>query len=680
VNHRSPAIAISCVFLSGLAGNSLRADWKDEIGFPRLQTLAGGSLPAAPANGLTHVEGSTTNAPVYTFLTDSSNPLLSGKTIINQSAALGSGISSHATHVAINFYGTGSLLPGSATVDAYLANHWLGSGFLNIEQNTEPLTETRAVQNHSWIGLANTPDAIAIEAGQRIDHAINRDGFVCVVGENNGSSTILPDLLGQSYHTISVGRDDGQHSAGFTALDGTGRIKPDIVAPSAWPENATSWTTPMVASAAGLLHAKLSAAPFSLIGADLPRVVKALLLASATKNTVANWDNTSTRPLDERYGAGELNIHHAWLAMSAGRASSGNTAHGIRGWAAETVNGNSSTTWFFTIPAGTVPTPFCAALTWHRIINDGNPDPEIWGNLSSSMADLNIRLHEASGFTIGSQIAESASTVDNVELIYQPSLPPGNYAIVVQNTSGDATDIALAWHSLPAVTVTATQPIAKEIDGQQATVTITRTGDTTLPMQVPLIIGGTAVSGTHYQTLPAIVIIPATQSSLALQVTPVSDFLAQGSRTVTVAIAADFALVRDAAQSAVATIHDKPFDAWRFASFTAPELATPAISGETVDPDGDQLANLLEYGLGLPPKSPNASPVILVEPANHVTLSADKNPAATDITWGAEVSADLTSWDPAVIITNNFSNFTARDNILITGAEKRFIRLKVTRP
>jgi hypothetical protein len=281
---------------------------------------------------------------------------------------------------------------------------------------------------------------------------------------------------------------------------------------------------------------------------------------------------------------------------------------------------------------------------------------------------------------VGTQIAESASTLDNVELIHQPSLASGTYALVVQNASGTSTPVALAWHSLPAVTIAATQPTAREIDGQQGSVTITRTGDTTLAMQVPLLIGGTAVSGTHYQAIPSNVTIPAGQSSLALQITPVSDSLAQGSRSVIVSVAADFALVRDAAQQAVVTIQDKPFDAWRFANFTAPELANPAISGETADPEGDHLANLIEYALGLPPKSPSVSPVIPVEPANHLTLSVSKNPAATDITWGAVVSANLISWNPAVIVTNDASNFTARDGILITDAERRLIRLKITRP
>jgi hypothetical protein len=82
----------------------------------------------------------------------------------------------------------------------------------------------------------------------------------------------------------------------------------------------------------------------------------------------------------------------------------------------------------------------------------------------------------------------------------------------------------------------ATLPVAREINGQQGTISFTRTSDTTLPMQVPLVIGGT-------------VTIPAGQSSLALSVTPITDTLFQGSHAVIVSVAADFALVRDAAQN-----------------------------------------------------------------------------------------------------------------------------------
>ncbi|MEO5714057.1 MAG: S8 family serine peptidase [Luteolibacter sp.] len=645
------------------------ADWKDEIGYTRLQLLAGAELPFAPTQGFTQVEApeNTTN-----YTPDTTNSNFTGKTFALRSGP--SGVSSHATTVANNFYGNTTSLPSdNIPVDLFNANGYIGMDFLKTGSFNEPAVETHAVQNHSWIAATYSS---ADEANQRLDYAINRDGFVCVVGENNGNTTVLPDLLGQSYHTISVGLVNGSHSAGFTTLDGIGRIKPDIVAP----DGATSFATPMVSSAAGLLYSKLASLAPTLAAPDKPRVIKALLLASATKDTVTSWSNTSARPLDIRYGAGELNVNHAYNDLRAGRATASNSTFlKSRGWAAESVSGNSAKTYYFTIPAGAASPPFCAALTWHRVITDGRSGSN-WGNLTTSIANLNLRLYQANGFSPGSAVSDSLSTVDNVELVYQSALAPGNYALVVENASAAATDYGLAWHSLPAVSIVATSPTAREINQQQGLITITRNGDTTLPLYVPIWVSASALANSGFQPLPSSVTIPAGQSSTTLPVIPIADDLAEGGRSVTVAIASDFGLVRDPGQTALVTIEDKPFDAWRFANFTSVELNDSGTSGANADPDGDQLPNLIEYAMNLDPKNSGVAPVSSGVQSDYLSISATKNAGATDITWSAEVCADLVTWSPAVVLTNTTTTFAARDNITTSTAEKRMIRLRITRP
>ncbi len=676
VKSPTPSSVIRIVLAFGATANALQADWKDEIGFTRLKALAAADLPTASGTGLAQVEGLESGA---NYAPNTSSTAFSGKAFTLKSNP--SGTSNHANKVATNYYSTSSMLPGSTNVDLYSANGWLGSGFLNQGSGITPLTEFRNVQNHSWISIPNEnadppvlplPESQVADINRRLDYAIDRDGFVCVVGMNNGASTTLPQLLGQSYHTIAVGRDDGLHSAGLTVHDGSGRIKPDIVAPSASPESATSWTTPMVAGAAGLLHKKLSES-YGLTGANRPRLIKALLLASATKDTVPGWDNSAARPLDDIFGAGELNIWHAYQTLLTGPDMSGTTQHGPCGWAAtETVSRNSPKTYYFKIPPGAPSTPFCASLIWHRTV------PSNFG--TSPLANLTLRLHQANGVATGTMLAESSSAVDNVELIYRNALAPGDYALVVSRPSGSGSvPYALAWHSLPAVTVAATNPIAKEIDGQPGVLTFTRTGDLKLPLLVPLTIAGTAIPGLHYQPLPSSVTIPANQPSVSLPVTPIPDLLPQGERNVSVAVAADFALVRDPAQSAVTQIRDKPFDDWRFTKFTPADLANPSIGGETADPDGDGLANLIEYAMGLPPKSPDASPLGILESEGYLAVSGVRDPAASDITWSAQVTGTLDSWSPAKIEFTG-ETFTARDTLPLSEADQRFIRLKISRP
>lgn len=661
---RIPDYRGSLLLTAALAlGGPLHAAWQDEIGFTRLAALVGDDLPTAPAGGLTMVEAKLGDD----YLPNTASPAFSGKNFTVKSGA--SAISWHAQHVAVNYFGSTSLLPGAMDVDLYSAGHWRGAGFLREGGGmAAPLVEQRKVQSHSWIGENST------ETNCRLDHAIQRDGFICVVGENNGFSTTLPGLLGQGYHTISVGRDDGLHSAGYTTYDGSGRIKPDLVAPSTTPEDATSWTTPMVASTAGLLMAGLQSLPVPpATNADYPRVVKALLLAGASKDTLPSWANTATRPYDEIHGAGELNAWHSYNLLAAGKhGHSDSVPVPPRGWTADPVD-TQARHYFFTIPDDAPATPFCAALTWHRTVNT------MFWNGTSSLANLRLRLYQATGTTLGSQIAESNSAVDNVELIHQPALAPGDYALRVDKISGSNTSYALAWHSLPAVTVAAGTATAREIDGQPGSFTITRTGDTTLPLQVSLGIGGSATPGSHYNPLPATVVIPAGQSAVALTVTPVADDLAQGDRSVTLAIAADFSYTRDADLTAQVVIEDKPYDAWRFANFTSGQLADPAVSGPLADADGDQLPTLVEYALGLDPHVGDGTPVTISDIGGHLALAVAKNPAATDILWSAECGV-LDGWDDAVTVTDDETTFEARDTVLKSAAEKRFLRLKITRP
>jgi len=115
VNHSIRVAA----FTSCLLVLRLHADWKDEIGLTRLQVLAGSSLPTAPSDGLTQVEAQEGS----NYAPNSTSTLFSGKTLNLKSGT--SGTSSHADHVARNFYASTSQVPGSCPIDIYNANDWL---------------------------------------------------------------------------------------------------------------------------------------------------------------------------------------------------------------------------------------------------------------------------------------------------------------------------------------------------------------------------------------------------------------------------------------------------------------------------------------------------------------------------------------------------------------------------
>ncbi len=231
----------------------VHADWKQDVGYDRLTATFTTGVPTAVSAGVTQVEAGTTptdTTPSNNYLPDSANAQFTGKTINNLSP--GTGTSGHATGVGTYFYGSASsLIPGTTQIDAYSANDW---------SSRLPYNESRRVQNHSWIGTAFSEgtdiNSAVTSYNNVIDYMADTYGTIVVVGVGNDYSTTLPYLLCQGYNQLSVGRVDGNHSAGLTAYDGSGRMKPDIVSF----ETVTSNTTPQVASAAGLLTQKFKTA------------------------------------------------------------------------------------------------------------------------------------------------------------------------------------------------------------------------------------------------------------------------------------------------------------------------------------------------------------------------------------------------------------------------------------
>ncbi len=132
------------------------------------------------------------------------------------------------------------------------------------------------------------------------------------------------------------------------------------------------------------------------------------------------------------------------------------------------------------------------------------------------------------------------------------------------------------------------------------------------------------------------------------------------------------------------TGQESPFDRWRIGHFAEAALADFGVSGFDADPDGDGLSNLFEYAIGT---DPNGSGVAgrysaLLAPDNgteYLTVTALKNPAATDVQFSAEVSADLTGWtNDVTVLQNDTTLFKVRDNTPVPAAPRRFMRTKVT--
>jgi hypothetical protein len=236
----------AAIFFSG--GPSW-ADWKADVGYTRLAVELGAAIPDGGGVIATQVEAGVTVGETDTWMPDPNNAAFSGKTFTFGSGQTPGIYSGHATSVGQIFYGSASMAPGIAAIDAFGANYWLQSDFLRIDTALQPDVTASRVANHSWVGNYSGDYAyLNADILRRLDWVIATDEFIQTAANCLGSS----GLLGSAFNAIAVGRTSGEGGSGSVAIDNIytgGRTRPDLVAP----RSNLSYATPVVTAAAILV-------------------------------------------------------------------------------------------------------------------------------------------------------------------------------------------------------------------------------------------------------------------------------------------------------------------------------------------------------------------------------------------------------------------------------------------
>jgi hypothetical protein len=124
-----------------------------------------------------------------------------------------------------------------------------------------------------------------------------------------------------------------------------------------------------------------------------------------------------------------------------------------------------------------------------------------------------------------------------------------------------------------------------------------------------------------------------------------------------------------------------PIESWRNAQFGA-NAAVTAIAGDTADPDGDGVSNLLEYALGTNPQQRTAGPALASPNSGALEVIYQRNTAATDVTLQWETATALVGWGTTAptttLLSTNGNVQTLRATLPISG-NRRFYRLAATR-
>jgi hypothetical protein len=346
--------------------------------------------------------------------------------------------SSHATYTARQIYGSRSLSPGIRDVYSYAARDWLGVRGLHGGSPIVPEADGRRVFNHSWI-LDDPMDGE--EVLSRVDYLVDHDDVVMVVGVNNQASSRVPILLASAYNAIAVGVSSGQSSGGYTRFEGSGRCKPDVVAPG----QTTSEATAMVTAVVARLLETADRSPRVEV-ARRSEVIKAVLLAGAEK--ADSWSTELGKPLNEHLGAGTVRVDRSYEVFVGGPVS--REMEGFKpGWDSGSILTGVTCSYSFELarPVHGV----SMALVWNRRIDGRVGESLLEGHLrwlrASSMADLDLSVKRLRPDGSAEAVGESVSKIDNVEHVFLRDIEPGRYRmdVVRRDGLGEAWDYALAW-------------------------------------------------------------------------------------------------------------------------------------------------------------------------------------------------------------------------------------------
>ena len=155
------------------------------------------------------------------------------------------------------------------------------------------------------------------------------------------------------------------------------------------------------------------------------------------------------------------------------------------------------------------------------------------------------------------------------------ALQPGSYSILLEGFDGS--DVAARGQSnvtvqagrtesatvsptpvLPMLTINASDSAASELGPDSGSVTITRTGPASQPLDVNVALTGTATSATDYQVIAPTITMAGGQRTVSIRVVPVSDAVQEGTETVAVALASGTGYEIGTPASATVTIADAP--------------------------------------------------------------------------------------------------------------------------
>jgi subtilase family serine protease len=222
---------------------------------------------------------------------------------------------------------------------------------------------------------------------------------------------------------------------------------------------------------------------------------------------------------------------------------------------------------------------------------------------------------------------------------------------------------------LPAVAVVASTPTANEAGPANGAFTVSRTGDTSLPLTVRYSVGGTATAGVDYATLAGETTIAAGDSAVVIPVVPLDDPAVEPNESVIVALTPDPAYVLGSGGAAVTIVSDD----------LPPDLIVTTLTGPTLAGAGSTLTlNDTTKNQGTGPAQPSVTGFYLSTntalDASDVSLGSRPVPP---LAGAGSNSASTMLTVPAGIAVGNYYVLAKADNGLSVAESNETNNLKI---
>lgn len=247
--------------------------------------------------------------------------------------------------------------------------------------------------------------------------------------------------------------------------------------------------------------------------------------------------------------------------------------------------------------------------------------------------------------------------------------------------------------------VASTDTSFAEEGSDSASITVTRSGATSLPETISYALSGKTTNGVDYSPLlnNSLSFIED-QTSIDINLTPLADNLAEGDETFTFTLSpqtqttADSSTLRDryflnSSNELSLTLKDSPSQLWWFNQNGASGETEVTEAEWNSDADGDGLNQMLEYAFGGDVGTNNSDLLPQIEFVDgNVVLTYNKNNALNDVTYQVYQSSDLINWNLEGVVDslNGPANPTGIESrkatIPLSGDTEKFLRLEVEKP